>query len=203
MPRTTACRLPFRPLAMAISALLLTGVLASDAIAQPAPHDQAPRSLPNIAPAGCMVVLGQPTVDYGHFTAGQLNRDTAHRYELERRSVPLTVNCPTARAIALRVSGPARHDGAVRFAGAGAVGIVLRNVRVDGDETRIQNPDSPQGPQAQLTLRPGDTVVLEHRRVGRNLTAQIDVNPEVTDADVRVNDQTVWSAVVQFELVNP
>jgi len=192
------------PAALAAATLLLAGSWPAQAVAQPSPPMARPAPAVPAAPiAGCVVAFGLATVDYGSFTAGQLALDANRRYQLERRSVPLTISCPTPRPIALRLNAPARHDGAAKFAGAGAVQVVLGHVTVDGHEARVVNPNAPHGPQTQITMRPGDTVALEQGRAGRSVTAQIVLQPQVADTDVRVTDQTQWSATLQFELLDP
>ncbi|MCD0498519.1 hypothetical protein LP085_16805 [Achromobacter sp. MY14] len=188
--------------ALAVATLLVTAAWATPAAAQASPFPPMMRGAAAAPIAGCMMSFGQATVDYGSFTAGQLTLDGNRRYQLEPRLVPLTINCPTARPIALRLNATAGQHGATKFASTGALHIVLSHVRIDGDETRLVNPDAPHGAQPRISLRPGDTVMLEHGRAGRSLTAQIALNPEVADADVRVADQTVWSATLQLELVD-
>ncbi|MDH0736161.1 hypothetical protein [Achromobacter spanius] len=198
---------PPRLLRSCRSALVLAAMLATAAWTTPA-ATQAPPSAPMtreaaVAPtAGCMVSFGQATIDYGSFTAGQLRLDGNQRYQLEPRLVPLTVNCPTARPIALRLNAAVGHHGAAKFAGNGALHVMLSHVRIDGHETQVINPDAPHGAQPRIALRPGDTVMLENGRAGRSLTAQVALNPEVGDADIRVADQTEWSATLQLELVD-
>ncbi len=185
-----------------VAALLVAGAWTTPAAAQALPSPSMTREAVAAPIAGCMVSFGQATVDYGSFTAGQLRLDGNRRYQLEPRVVPLTINCPTARPIALRLNATAGQHGAAKFAGNGALHVVLSHVRIDGDEARVINPDAPHGARPQISMRPGDTVMLEHGRAGRSLTAQIALNPEVSDADVRVADQTEWSAILQLELVD-
>lgn len=189
-------------LALALATMLATGAWAPSAMAQASPSPSMTRGATAAPTAGCMVSFGQAIVDYGSFTAGQLSLDGNQRYQLEPRVVPMTVNCPTARPIALRLNAAAGHHGAAKFAGSGALHVTLSHVRIDGDETRVINPDALHGAQPRIALRPGDTVMLENGRAGRSLTAQIALNPEVSDADIRVADQTEWSATLQLELVD-
>ncbi|WP_332612159.1 hypothetical protein [Achromobacter sp. ESBL13] len=187
--------------ALAMAALLPAAAWTTSA-AQTSPSPPPMRTTAMAPVTGCMVSFGQTTVDYGSFTAGQLTLDGKRRYQLEPRLVPLTISCPSARPIALRLNAPAGQTGAAKFAANGALHVVLSHVRVDGDEIRVVNPDTPHGAQPQISMRPGDTVMMEHARSGRSLTAQIALNPEVDDADVRVADQTEWSTTLQFELVD-
>jgi len=187
---------------LVVAAILMSGAWTTPAAAQASPSPPMTRGAAAAPMASCMVSFGQATVDYGSFTAGQLRLDGNRRYQLEPRLVPLTINCPTARPIALRLNAAAGAHGATKFAGHGALHVVLSHVRIDGDDTRVINPDSPHGAQPGITLLPGDTVTLEHGRAGRSLTAQIALNPEVSDADVRVADQTEWSTTLQLELVD-
>ena len=188
--------------AMTVAALLVAGAWTTPATAQALPSPSMTREAAPAPMAGCMVSFGQATVDYGSFTAGQLRLDGNRRYQLEPRLVPLTINCPAARPIALRLKAAAGQHGATKFAGHGALHVVLSHVRIDGNDTRVLNPDAPHGAQPQISMRPGDTVMLEHGRAGRSLSAQVTLNPEVSDADVRVADQTEWSATLQLELVD-
>lgn len=188
--------------ALAVAALLVSGAWATPAAAQASPSPPTMHTGAAAPIAGCMVSFGQATVDYGSFTAGQLRLDGNQRYQLEPRLVPLTINCPTARPIALRLNAAAGQHGATKFAGNGALHVVLSHVRIDGDEARVINPAEHHGAQPRVTLRPGDTVMLEHGRAGRSLSAQLTLNPEVGDADVRVADQTEWTATLQLELVD-
>lgn len=193
--------LPRARTALAAATLLLAGSWTLQAVAQPSPPMARPA--PAVPMAGCVMAFGLASVDYGSFTAGQLTLDASRRYQLERRSVPLTINCPSARPIVLRLNAPARHDGAAKFAGAGAVQVELGHVTVDGVATRVFNPNLPHGPQTQIAMQPGDTIALEQGRAARSVTAQIVLQPQVADADVRVTDQTQWSATLQFELLDP
>lgn len=186
------------PSVLLVSALLLAAGHATRAEAQ---HSSASPALAPLQSA-CQITFDQAIVDYGSFTAGQLVLDSNRLYTLPPRSVALSIACPTPRAMSLRLNAPARHDGEATFAQTGALKVELSQVRVDGEDTRIVNLDMPYGPQTQAPMRPGDVVVMEHGRAGRTLTAQINLAPEVGDADVRVNDQTTWSTSLLVELLD-
>ncbi len=213
--RTSRRRLLVSGLAMAAGSLISGH--PSEAWAQPAPaitqvdtsanarakaQAQAQAQAHPALQASCLITFGQANVDYGSFTAGQLSRDANHRYTLPSRSVALSISCPAPQPMSLRLNAAARPDGAVRFAQGGAMTVVLSQVRIDGQDTRVINPDTHHGPQSQAALRPGEIVVMEHGRSGRTLTAQIDLYPEVFDADVRVTDQTLWSTTLLVELLD-
>lgn len=181
-----------------LTAMLLTINHASTA-AQPASASPIP---PASTRAGCQISVGQGVVDYGSFTAGELTLLEGHRYVLQPRTVPLTIHCPTPHPLALRMSAPTRDDGAVRFAQTGELRVVLSQARIDGQDTRLVNLDTPHGAQTHVAMRPSDVVVTEHGRSGRTFTAQIDLAPEVGDTDVRVQDLTEWSTTLRIELLD-
>lgn len=194
-PASTKIRLA----GLMMAAWLLSGSQAPAEAAQPARLSPVAPAAPY---AGCQVSFGQGIVDYGSFTAGQLTLHDGHRYTLQPRTVPLTINCPTPHPLALRMTAPTRSDGAALFAQMGELRVMLSHARIDGQDIRLVNLDTPHGAQTEAVMRPGDVIVMEHGRSGRTFTAQFNLAPEVGDTDVRVHDQTVWSTTLLVELLD-
>lgn len=172
----------------------------------PAMHPQAV-PLPAAARADqqqCSLSVGEPAVNYGVFTAGQLERLENGFLGLPARTVPLSVICPSPRRMAIRLSAAQTVDGHPGFSQAGMVTIGLSSARLDGVNAEMSASHGRSRGAPAVAFLVGDTVVFDGAggpSGARILTVLVTLTPRVPPGDARVRDHTQWLSDVRFELV--
>lgn len=152
----------------------------------------------------CSLSVGESAVNYGVFTAGQLERLEGGFLGLPARTVPLSVICPTPRRMAIKLSAAQTVDGHPGFSPAGRVTIGLSSARLDGVNAEMSASHGHSRGAPGVFFLVGDTVVFD---VGggpsgaRSLTVLVTLTPRVPPGDAQVRDQTRWHSDVRFELV--
>ncbi|WP_330209294.1 hypothetical protein [Pseudomonas sp. AM4(2022)] len=145
----------------------------------------------------CRLSISQPRIDYGVIRQEAL--DESPSVVLGTRTVHLSVLCAEPSAMALRFTGAADGQG-FRFGREGRFRLTLRHAQVDGRAVGWALSHVP-GESASGQLLPGQVLVAQ--TAGKQLTAQVDIDTDLSPAALQVRNQTVLDGQGSFELVSP
>jgi hypothetical protein len=155
------------------------------------------------AHSGCTVRLGQPGIDFGTTTRGQLLQSplAGDALSFGQRRVQVHVQCEQVVPLGLEFVAPVADADSFRF-GAGTLTARVIGVRVDGRAVQWLN-EGRGGASVSNVLRPGDFVVpavsgatLE----GRQMTVEVELEAQVKSAATRVSDVTRFESHGEFRL---
>jgi hypothetical protein len=154
------------------------------------------------AQSGCAVRLGQPSIDFGAMTRGQLLQQPLDNDQLSfgRRRVQITVQCERTVALRLDLAAPAADTVDYRF-GAGALRVHVMAVRVDGKAAQWLGfePGSASGaavwPTGQSLIPARAGVALE----GQRMDVEVELEGRVGSAQTRVADLTRFGIDLRFQ----
>ncbi|MCX4219988.1 MULTISPECIES: hypothetical protein [Pseudomonas] len=156
---------------------------------------------PAQAQSGCAVRLGQPSIDFGAMTRGQLLQQPLENDLLSfgRRRVQITVQCERPAALRLDLAAPAADAVDYRF-GAGTLRVHVLAVRVDGKAVQWLGfePGVASGvavwPAGQSLIPARAGVALE----GQRMDVEVELEGRVGSAQTRVADLTRFEIDVRF-----
>ena len=154
------------------------------------------------AQAGCAVRLGQPSVDFGAMTRGQLLQQPIENDQLSfgRRRVQITVQCERTQPLRLDLVAPAAEAVDYRF-GAGVLRVQVVAVRVDGNAVQWLGfePGAASGaavwPAGQSLIPARAGVGLE----GQRMDVEVELEGRVRSAQTRVADLTRFGIDLRFQ----
>ncbi|MFP0194492.1 MULTISPECIES: hypothetical protein [Pseudomonas] len=153
------------------------------------------------AQSDCAVRLGQPSVDFGAMTRGQLLQQPLENDQLSfgRRRVQITVQCDRAGPLRLDLAAPAAGAVDYRF-GAGALRVQVVAVRVDGKAVQWLGfePGVASGavwPAGQSLIPARAGVALE----GQRMDVDVEFEGRVGSAQTRVADLTRFEIDARFQ----
>ena len=158
---------------------------------------------PEARAENCRLSLSQPRIDYGAIRR-EASVESAS-WVLGTRSLHLSVLCTEPAAIALRFIGVAADGQGFQFGRQGRFRLSLKHAQVDGHAVgwvAEHLPGEPAGGQ----LLPGQTLMARIAGmplVGRQLTAQVDIDTELPAGALHVRDETRLEGQGSFELVSP
>jgi hypothetical protein len=154
------------------------------------------------AQSDCAVRLGQPSVDFGQMTRGQLLQQPLENDQLSfgRRRVQITVQCDRAGPLRLDLTAPAADAVDYRF-GAGSLRVQVVAVRVDGKAVQWLGfePGVASGaavwPAGQSLIPARAGVALQ----GQRMDVDVELEGRVGSAQTRVADLTRFEINARFQ----
>lgn len=154
------------------------------------------------AQSDCAVRLGQPSVDFGAMTRGQLLQQPIENDQLSfgRRRVQITVQCERTRSLRLDLVAPAADAVDYRF-GTGALRVQVVAVRVDGKAVQwlAFEPGVASGaavwPAGQSLIPARAGAALE----GQRMDVELELEGRVGSAQTRVADLTRFGIDMRFQ----
>jgi len=154
------------------------------------------------AQSDCAVRLGQPSVDFGAMTRGQLLQQPIENDQLSfgRRRVQITVQCERTQPLRLDLVAPAAEAVDYRF-GAGVLRVQVVAVRVDGNAVQWLGfePGAASGaavwPAGQSLIPARAGVGLE----GQRMDVEVELEGRVRSAQTRVADLTRFGIDLRFQ----
>ncbi|MFL1499855.1 hypothetical protein ACI77J_01465 [Pseudomonas sp. O64] len=160
-------------------------------------------AVPDAWAENCRLSLSQPRIDYGAIRREA--RVESASLVLGTRSLRLSVLCTEPAAIALRFIGIAADGQGFQFGRQGRFRLTLKHAQVDGHAVGWVAAQLP-GEPASGQLLPGQTLMARIAGmplVGRQLTAQVDIDTELPADALHVRDETRLEGLGSFELVSP
>lgn len=153
------------------------------------------------AQPGCAVRLGQPLIDFGVMTRGQLLQQPVENDHLSfgRRRVQVTVQCEQAGPLRLGLVAPVADAVEYRF-GAGTLRVYVSAVRVDGKLVQWLGFDNAAA--SDLAVWPAGQSLIPAlagvRLDGQRMEVEVELEARVTSAATRVGDLTRFEVDARF-----
>ncbi|MGB3124820.1 MAG: hypothetical protein WBB95_13495 [Pseudomonas sp.] len=158
---------------------------------------------PEVSAENCRLSLSQPRVDYGAIRR-EAPADSA-TLALSTRVLHVNVLCAEPAAMAIRFVGVAADGQGFKFGRHGRFRLSLKHAQLDGHAVgwvAAHLPGEPAGGQ----LLPGQTLMARLAgmpMVGRQLTAQVDIDTELPAGALEVRSETHLEGQGSFELISP
>lgn len=175
------------------------------------PNGQSALATPLPVDARCSVSLGSGVVDYGTLSRWQLQGSVAgsHALTLGKRTLLLSVVCPYTQTFRLTLRGERAASGDLRYGERGSLSIRLSDVQLDGQNVQVVD-SSPRGvingtANVARQLQPGQTFApsMNGRLAeGKALTARIEIEPLMPEAEARVGALQISEARFKLELMD-
>ncbi|PTR27265.1 hypothetical protein C8J98_10943 [Luteibacter sp. OK325] len=149
--------------------------------------------------SSCEVTLNAPQVDYGRLSRTTLPLDGNGLLELPMRTVGMHIRCPEPRGMTTYFRGMPAGPGRFRFTDDGHFSLRLRDGFLDGVPVEVGQVDrdggTPRQTGASQPWIPGQglsPVKNGATAVGREFSAQIDIETRVDERALTVSDVTRW-----------
>lgn len=182
----------------------VTSASAAELIPPPELEDSPMPTLP--ADTRCSLSVNNPVVDYGIMSRWQLEDMGTGSVSPGTRSLTVSVVCPYARTMSLRVEGEG-SEGGLRYGEHGSTRLRLLNAQLDGNGVELRTV-TPAGVITEsggyrLALNAGQRLapVMHERLVeGKTLTARLEIQPVLTEGDARVSSRQHSETIVTLIL---
>lgn len=157
----------------------------------------------------CSLSVSSPVVDYGVMSRWQLQDVAGGKVSPGTRTLALSVICPNTRTIKLLVEGEKNERSKLRYGAQGSVHLRLLDAQLDGSPVDLRT----LTPAGAITENGGQAVepmigqqltpVVQNRLVkGKIFTAQLEVQPVLSEDEARVSSRQRSEATLTLTLVN-
>lgn len=143
----------------------------------------------------CRLTVSPPVVDYGVMSRWQLE-ETSYGVSPGTRSLRVSVVCPFPQVMTLRVEGEGNEACGIRYGERGCLRLRLLDAQLDGNAVVLRHvtPDGrmKESESHRPALYRGQALTPVSQGLpveGRALTATLDIQPLLMEADVRVSNQ--------------
>lgn len=194
-----------------IKPIALGWIISTSLHALAAPQD-SPAGLAPVLPGEtrCNLSVNTPVIDYGTQSRWQLQDAAASQGVTPgKRTLMVSVTCPTDRTIKLAMHGERSASGKLRYGNRGSVDLHVVDAQLDGQDVPLAAITSAGvlvgAPVSSMRLQPGNSFgpALNGKLAkGKNFSVRIELEPVLPESAARIHSREVNESSMTVELID-